>query len=204
MRISRKRTCNFDFSNGFDAEKLLAEFYSWELTRDVLDVEVLNNYCKEVVKYMVGNKPFLIITGDTGCGKTTMLNAICKMIGYLYYSNVSGTGTELDRRAFQWDDAYTIADWAVNDRSRYGVFMQCEWAAIDDMGQEPAEVSNYGTIIYPIRDILLYRYEHNLVTVITTNKTPKDLTEYYGPRVGDRLAEVSQVLLMKETSYRRL
>lgn len=195
---------NFEFNDNEEAAALLLEFYRRELRRDELNTEALRAYCNEVIGYLTGDKRFLLMRGNVGCGKTTMLNAICKMIGRLYYSNISGTGTELDRRAFQWDNAYAITEWAKNDRSRYEDFKRCEWAAIDDIGQEAAEVSNYGTIIYPVRDILLYRYENDLVTILTTNCTPKTLTEVYGQRVGDRLAEVTHVMKFNENSYRRL
>ena len=195
---------NFEFDDNQEAAALLLYYYRRELRRDELNTEKLRAYCDEVIGYLTGDKRFLLMRGDVGCGKTTMLNAICRMIGDLYYSNISGTGTALDRRSFQWENAYTITEWAKNDRSRYEDFKRCEWAAIDDIGQEAAEVSNYGAFIYPIRDILLYRYENDLVTIMTTNKLPKDLTEYYGKRVGDRLAEVTHVMKFNENSYRRL
>ena len=195
---------NFEFNDNEEAAALLLEFYRRELRRDELNTEALRAYCDEVIGYLTGDKRFLLMRGNVGCGKTTMLNAICRMIGVLHYSNISGTGTALDRRAFQWENAYTITEWAKNDRSRYEDFKRCEWAAIDDIGQEAAEVSNYGTIIYPVRDILLYRYENDLVTILTTNCTPKTLTEVYGQRVGDRLAEVTHVMKFNENSYRRL
>ena len=204
LQTSRRRTSNFEFDDNTEAGALLMEFYRRELHRDELNPERLAYYCDQVIGYLTNSKRFLLMYGTTGCGKTTMLNAICKMIGYLYYSNISGTGTALDRRGFQWENAYTITEWAKNDRSRYEDFKRCEWAAIDDIGQEAAEVSNYGAIIYPVRDILLYRYENDLVTILTTNKAPKDLTDFYGPRVGDRLAEVTQMIKFIETSYRRL
>ena len=204
LSTSRRRTTNFEFDDNGEAAALLLEFYRRELHREEINTEILRAYCDEAIGYLTSDKRFLLMRGNVGCGKTTMLNAICKMIGCLYYSNISGTGTALDRRAFQWENAYTVADWAKNDRSRYEDFKRCEWAAIDDIGQEAVEVSNYGAMIYPVRDILLYRYENDLVTVLTTNCAPKTLTELYGQRVGDRLAEVTHVMKFNETSYRRL
>ena len=52
--------------------------------------------------------------------------------------------------------------------------------------------------------MLLYRYENRLLTIASTNFRPKDLTEFYGERVGDRLAEMAHIIKFNETSYRRL
>lgn len=81
--------------------------------------------------------------------------------------------------------------------------MRTEWAAIDDIGQESAELNRYGQMLYPIRDIMLYRYEKNLLTLVTTNLNPKDLTERYGKRLGDRMQELFEIIVIKEDSYRR-
>lgn len=200
-----KQICNFDFESAEDAEALLAYFYRKEMGHDELDADVLAAYIHDVIDWMMnGDRPLLLLMGQTGCGKTTMLNAICKMVGYLYYSNISGTGTSLDRRGFQWDSAYKVAEWAKNDRNRYVEFQRCEWAAIDDLGQENKGELDYGSPIYPIRDVLLYRYENKLLTIASTNFRPKDLTEFYGERVGDRLAEMAHIIKFNETSYRRL
>jgi len=173
------------------------EFYRHQMRHDEKDSEVLRNYANRVVEWMKSDKPCLLLLGDVGCGKTTMLEAICRMIGYIYYSNIS-----FERKGFQWDSAYQIEKWARNDTERYESFKQCEWAAIDDIGLESTEVNNYGNIIYPVRDILHYRYEHRLTTIISTNLLPKDLTAKYGTRIGDRLAEMSCVIKFNEPSYR--
>lgn len=147
---------------------------------------------------MQSNRRCLFLMGGVGCGKTTMLNAICKMIGYVYYSNIS-----YERKGFQWETAYKVAEWAQTDRDRYENFKDCGWAAIDDIGQESTEINNYGNIIYPVRDIILHRYEHDKITIISTNLLPKDLTAKYGERVGDRLAEMSFIITFNEQSYRK-
>lgn len=194
---------NFDFEDAQEAKELLIEFYRREMHHIENDSMVLNDYAGRVIDWMQSSKRGLLMIGRTGCGKTTMMNAVCKMINALYYSNISGTGTNADRRAFQWETAYTIENFARNERERYENFKRCEWAAIDDMGQESVSVTEYGNIVYPVRDILLYRYENNLTTIVTTNLLPKVITEKYGPRIGDRMAEMFETIMFNEDTYRR-
>lgn len=190
---------SFDFDSREDAIELLTWFYRKELGQQERDTMILKEHIEQVIDWAMNpQKNCLMLQGGVGCGKTTMLNAFCKMIQKLYYSNIS-----YERRGFQWETADRITLWAKNDNSRYEEFKVCEWAAIDDIGTEPNEITDYGNIIYPIRDILMYRYEHDLVTIISTNLTPKLLTEKYGTRIGDRLAEMMQMVIFNEASYRR-
>lgn len=197
---SQTRICgSFDFENKEDAIRLLIEFYRREIRGTERDTDEIQGYVSEVVDwFMNGSTRGLLMVGNVGCGKTSMLNAICKMFGALYYSNSS-----IYRKGFQWETAYKVAEWCGNDTERYEGFKKCEWCAIDDIGQEPAETLIYGNTIYPIRDILLYRYDHDLVTIVTTNLNPKSLTERYGIRIGDRLQEMMHVIKFKNKSYRR-
>ena len=178
---------------------LLLEFYRREMKHNEQDMNVLMSYIRQVIDWAMNpQKNCLMLMGGVGCGKTTMLNAFCRMTNRLYYSNIS-----YERRGFQWESAYVLNEWARTNKDRYEEFKKCEWAAIDDLGLEATEVSDYGTILYPIRDILLHRYEHGLLTLVSTNYLPNALTEKYGTRIGDRLAEMMQIITFKESSYRR-
>lgn len=163
------------------------------------DNNILLKYSKDVIQWMTeGDKCCLLLIGDVGCGKTTMLNAICRMVNRLYHSNIS-----FERKGFQWESSYVLSEWAKENPGRFEDFKQCEWAAIDDLGQENSEQMSYGNIIYPIRDILLHRYENNLITILTTNLPPKAISEKYGKRIGDRLAEMAHIIKFNERSYRQ-
>lgn len=190
---------SFDFDSREDAIELLTWYYRKEVGQQERDTMKLKEHIEQVIDWAMNpEKNCLMLQGGVGCGKTTMLNAFCKMIQKLYYSNIS-----YERRGFQWETADMITQWAKDNAGRYEEFKVCEWAAIDDIGTEPNEITDYGNIIYPIRDILMYRYEHDLVTIISTNLTPKLLTEKYGTRIGDRLAEMMQIVKFDEESYRR-
>jgi DNA replication protein DnaC len=73
---------------------------------------------------------------------------------------------------------------------------------IDDVGTEPKEVMDYGTISTPIVDILEARYNLMKFTLLTTNLTPSELSEKYGPRLADRFREMFHVIGFDHPSYR--
>lgn len=47
--------------------------------------------------------------------------------------------------------------------------MDKEILAIDDLGTEPREIIEYGNVLSPIIDLISYRYEHQLPTIIISN-----------------------------------
>lgn len=75
--------------------------------------------------------------------------------------------------------------------------------AIEDLGNEPAERNDYGNITNPIVDLLEYRYDNQLYTVITTNLTPQQITGKYGVRIADRFREMLDVVVFKGSSFRK-
>lgn len=196
--ISPRRICSFEFDDRGEAISLLTWFYRNEMRHEERDPSILRGYVEQVIDWAMNpDKSCLMLAGGLGCGKTTMLNAFCRMIQRLYYSDIS-----YERRGFQWEAATTVADWATEDRARYEEFMRCEWAAIDDIGTEPNEVTNFGRLVYPVRDLLMYRYENDLLTIVSTNLTPRQLSDKYGERLGDRMLEMFQMMVIKENSYR--
>lgn len=74
--------------------------------------------------------------------------------------------------------------------------------AIDDLGTEPREIIEYGNVLSPIIDLISYRYEHQLPTIITSNLTPQQISELYGKRIGDRLKETTEIVPFLNGSYR--
>ena len=52
------------------------------------------------------------------------------------------------------------------------------------------------------RDILSYRYNRMLFTMITTNLTPPQIRTVYGVRIADRFNEMMLVLPYKNPSFR--
>lgn len=74
---------------------------------------------------------------------------------------------------------------------------------LDDITTEPRDLKIYGTSPNLIPDIIYERYDSNkYITIITTNRSPKDLESIYGKRVSSRLAEMADTIVMAGKDYR--
>ena len=88
----------------------------------------------------------------------------------------------------------------LSNRERHYLFFNS--LTIDDLGTEPREIIEYGNVLSPIIDLISYRYEHQLPTIITSNLTPQQISEVYGKRIGDRLKETTEIVPFLNCSYR--
>jgi DNA replication protein DnaC len=79
---------------------------------------------------------------------------------------------------------------------------KCQCLVIDDLGTEPTVTLNFGNADTPIIDIIEYRYDNRLPTIITTNLPAKDIRPKYGDRIADRFLEMMNIITMTGQSYR--
>ncbi len=75
--------------------------------------------------------------------------------------------------------------------------------AIDDMGVEATEVLDYGNALTPIKDLIEYRYDAQLFTMISTNLTAEEVRKKYEARIADRFNEMWEVLVFENPTYRK-
>jgi len=145
-------------------------------------------------------KKGLLIIGDYGCGKTSMLRAF-QMVGkallpdpILWFNNVSCNALVME---FEGMDT--------NDKSaKKHFFQKYNKAAVmyfDDFGTE-SNASNFG-IKNLMKDILEERYSNNKRTFLTSNLSLPEIQEKYGDRVYDRLQEMFNIIEMPGESYRK-
>ncbi|MCR5849357.1 MAG: hypothetical protein K6G92_01425 [Bacteroidaceae bacterium] len=73
---------------------------------------------------------------------------------------------------------------------------------IDDLGEEEASVMDYGNRVTPVIDLLSYRYDRMLFTMVTTNLTPSQIRTIYGDRIADRFNEMMLIIPYQEPSFR--
>lgn len=126
----------------------------------------------------------LILRGTLGNGKTTMLKAVSTMLEYGVVR--------------------------VNAKAVYDAFKKTEMPEyfsgtllfLDDLGAEPERCNIYGVDYHPLSDIILYRYDNNLTTVIATNLSFDEIRSRYGDRVYDRLIEMYDAIEYDAPSYR--
>lgn len=134
----------------------------------------------------------VMFCGACGNGKTTLLRALGDVIRAVQQNWFGGLSI------------YTAKEIAEKskDVQEMKYLREKELLAIDDLGQEAAEVLDYGNILSPVKDILEYRYREQLFTVVTTNLTAKQIREKYGERIADRFNEMLKVIIFKNDSYR--
>ena len=136
-------------------------------------------------------KPGLMLCGRCGNGKTTMARAVCRLIEVLNLRNV-------------WTmTASAAADLQIKDPERFGRFKTATQIFIDDLGTEPVEIKDFGTVRMPLVDILYHRYETMKFTLCTTNEDDQSLKVKYGERIADRMDEMFNRLAFGAQSFRK-
>lgn len=153
----------------------------------------------------------MILCGHPGTGKSTLLRAIIRTIKsyratgcYADYIRVHGGGMKRYlSTAYISAEEYATLISHYPDTEKAAEIPATMVLAVDDIGEEPLEVTSYGTTRYPVRDLISRRYDRQLVTLLATNLTPAELTAKYGNRLGDRLAEMCEVVTMTGESFRR-
>ena len=169
--------------------------------RDFKDDEPTRDNIKKIAHYLTsGNQKFgMIFLGLCGNGKTTMLYAFQQSINYLNRKNLFEDGSQI---GIQIVDAKEIAAMA-KDIKEFRNLKNKNMLAIEDMGREPTEVLDYGNILNPVIDLIEYRYDAQLFTVITTNLTKNEIRAKYGARVADRFNEMLECIVFRNETYRK-
>ena len=143
----------------------------------------------------------LMFCGTCGNGKTTLVLALQLMVNTLSRQNHF---TFLDKDfhiGFEVMDVREILQMA-KDIDKFRELKRRDMLAIDDMGKEPTEIMNYGNVLNPVVELIEYRYNRQLFTVITTNLNPREIKQKYGTRIADRFNEMLEVIVFKDGSYR--
>lgn len=136
----------------------------------------------------------LLLQGNAGTGKTTLLEALYAMYNAANASIVSTNGVDLNM---------AFAQQIAGTSSAYDEYRKMPRLCIDDLGAEPVRCMIYGIEYTPIQTLLEYRYRRQLPTIITTNLSDKMIEERYGERLNDRFSEMCTILRFSGQSYRR-
>lgn len=139
----------------------------------------------------------LMLCGIPGNGKTTLMNAICQMFRLFDFKDTYG-----DTAYMRMESAVDIANMAKTKYDKFKKLCSAPMLAIDDFGEEPAEVLEYGNVLSPITEMLSIRYNERLLTVLTTNTAANRIRERYGDRIADRFNEMMKVIIFTAPSYR--
>ena len=140
----------------------------------------------------------MLLCGGCGNGKSTMLKAFQQLLNFLNLPSPYGQGNY----GIQIVDAKYIAHLCKKDYSAFLKLASKDMLGIDDLGTEPKEIMDFGNVFTPIIDLLTKRYEEQLFTIVTTNLTPSQIREHYGDRIADRLNEMTEKIIYRNSTYR--
>ncbi len=159
---------------------------------------------EQVARLLTSNNPKfgLLFCGVCGNGKTTMLHALQQATNYLYNHGYFKTAFGDERIGIAIVDARDLAQNISKDFELFQKVRSRIMLGLEDVGREPTEVLDYGNVLNPVVDLFEYRYEQQLFTVITTNLTPRELSEKYKQRIADRFREMLEVVVFENSSYR--
>lgn len=151
--------------------------------------------CKYDLKKSIG------LIGRTGSGKSVTINTLNDFVIFdeiKYIKNnkrVPLSFTMYNAKAIVTD----IGTNGIDAMAKYCTFANI---CIDDLGAEINKVNIYGTVVYPIEEIIEIRYEKNLMTHFTSNLNEDLIMEKYGDRVYSRIVGETNIIEMKKTDYR--
>ena len=160
-------------------------------------------YVNQVARFFTepGAQFGLALMGTPGNGKTTMARAVKAVFDTLASINIKN-----DRPGAFADmvTAKQLVRYYRSDFDRWEKMCNRHFLIIDDFGEEPVEVMDYGNVINPVIDLLSQRYDEQRLTILTTNTTNQQIRKTYGDRIADRFNEMMKVIVFNNPSYRGL
>lgn len=138
----------------------------------------------------------LWLYGTVGAGKTTLMRAIWLACEWLFRCSFIGWHVEFAK-------ATSLARLAIEEPAEFDGLKKRIMLLLDDVGDESAEVMHYGSVMTPVRDLLMARHELGKLTVVSTNLAMSDLQKRYGLRLRDRVREQYWQEMYASESYRR-
>lgn len=164
----------------------------------VLDTDTANTIAA-VARWLsaeTSTKGSLLLRGYVGVGKTTMLRSVSTLFIGL------GLG------GFRIVSAFNLAELA-KDKDAFRELCKSDYLGIDDLGQEPNTIKDYGNERSPFEELISARYDGLKQTIISTNLVIEgdrdQIAGRYGTRVADRLREMCNTINYNpsQKSYRK-
>lgn len=141
----------------------------------------------------------LLLAGTCGNGKTTAMRAVQSVVKLLNNTYYNRSDLRIGNRLLEAKEITGLSD----KDGQLTVYKTVPVLFLDDLGREPTEVMRYGNVTSPITELLEYRYNQRLTTIVTTNLEPSEIREKYGDRIADRFNEMFALVSYTGVSYRR-
>lgn len=172
------------------------------------DTEAYNGHLRDIAGWLTGSEPTfgLFLCGGAGNGKTTILKALKGLLSLLREGEGGGRSSRdgLPVKGFTLVTAKELVSLAKaynnptsdnkGNADRYRRARNIEILAIDDLGTEPRESIHYGDSVTAAMDILLYRYEQQFCTLVSSNLAANEVARYYDERIADRFREMMHIV----------
>ncbi len=144
-----------------------------------------------VAEWLTGNhRPGLLLYGNYGAGKTSMGKAICLLISVINKKVVWPT------------TARELCNLAASDKDAFQDLKKQKMLYIDEVGREQLVVQNFGNKINPFVEVLEYRYDRQMFTILTANLTEEEIIDRYGIYIHERIEENFDKINYTNPSYR--
>ena len=157
-------------------------------------VQIAKMFTEPTTKYGI------LLCGGVGNGKSSMMYALQNLIKSLKIPN--NGNTTFDTWGMRVESAKFIYNQVKVDSQKYRQIQNANMLGIDDLGEEETTLMNYGNRVTPVIDLISYRYNRMLFTMVTTNLTPAQIRATYGDRIADRFNEMMLILPYKNPSFR--
>lgn len=141
----------------------------------------------------------LLLAGTCGNGKTTTMRAVQSVVMLLNNTYYNRRGEGIGNRLLEAKDIAQLS----GKPEQLTAYQTIPLLFLDDLGREPTEVMQYGNVTSPITELLEYRYNQRLTTIVTTNLEPSEVRQKYGDRIADRFNEMFAVVSYTGSSYRQ-
>ncbi len=167
-----------------------------------VNVAELHEHIEEIAELFTcpTSKFGIMLCGGVGNGKSTMMKAIQSLLIHLDIQVHYNTSFEtLGMKIISAKELSRIIRVDSNNLLHY---QDLNMLGIDDLGEEETEMMDYGNRVTPVIDLLSYRYDRMLFTMVTTNLTPKQIRSNYGDRIADRFNEMMLIIPYENKSFR--
>ena len=145
-----------------------------------------------VAKWMCGQgRCGLLLYGGYGLGKTTTLRAIHYTVRFL-----SDGGHVLHHTAKQ---VLSMPEEDAKSLRRSGNIVM-----VDELGREQNERKDYGNVSEPVIELIRFREDRGLPTVLASNLLEQEFVSKYDPYIHDRLFGSFSRIFFEGQSHRKL
>ena len=131
-------------------------------------------------EYITCDKPFFMLFGDAGTGKTVLASAIATEMMERGASVVTVTAFDFVRRALEYHTQFKIDDYV----DRFTPMLDCDLLVLDDLGKETMLKNVTLEYLYAV---INERWAHKKKTIVTSNLKPEAAIARYGESVASRM-----------------